>query len=1049
MKRILFLLLATALTFTSCSDYDDDIDSINDRLDAIEGTTLPTVADQVASIQASLPALQSTSDELKGYITALQSKATQLEQTLTSTQQQLNAVQEQLNNYTNNDAELAALATSLESLQTTVSEELASLEVTIAALQGKDVELEQKIADLQSYVDEQLKTAGDELKAWVETTYATLEQYNSLTEEIAGVKQMIETTNASITELESRINTKIATDIAAAVEALKGEMSAEVAAKVAELTTAYTEAIATAVATAKEEITAAYTAAIQSAITALENSMKSWVSEQLAGYYTIAQIDAKLTALETQLLAAIAAGDQTVMEQFAAGDATLKALIEQYNTELLAKISSGDAALLEQINNIRKDLDLPEVDMSSTYQQAIADAITANNGVIDGKIAAEVSTINNRITNEVAALNAKIAEVEARIGNLEAQIEALVGRIQSVSYIPTHNDGKATVYVSEMAGTKTVTFDFMISPASAATELKAAFDEKSRTVQMNYVPTETRAVSFLSLGLITSLEVTNRNRGIITVGVDAYGLQDAFVNGEAGASAVMMISDGNNSRTSEYIELVPEKVTIPNNEIWYKTSDEQAVTLSMDLFVTSNTYAGGWGRLVLSEEVVNPYDWFLNCTTLTEVILPATAERLPSFSGCTALTKVEWPNANIITIPANTFAGCTALTSFTLPETLTGVPYNAFADSSIEKLEGKYATADGQGVVIDGTLYAMLPSDRTAYTIPEGVKVLGSSLFANNTTLTSVVLPNTVEEIGSGAFNGCSALKSISLPASLKVIGSGAFNGCTALEKFEGDCPMITADGRGLMSEGNVLASYLLGAETELTIPAGVKELAQSLFDSNTTLKTVTIPATVETIGQYAFRKCSALETVTIAEGVKTIGSYAFSQTALTAIAIPASVETINSNAFSNCTALASVSIAEGVKTIGNSVFQQCTALTEVTVPASVESFGRYLFRQCTSLKSATVLCKTAGDAAFRQCTALESVTLSANVTTIDRDFCYRCTALKTVYCPATTVPLLNSTTSFPKNEGMQIFVPEANVEDYKAAGVWSSYANYIVGHAF
>lgn len=1030
MKRILFLLLATALTFTSCSDYDDDINKINDRLDAIEGTTLPTVAEQVAAMQASLPALQNTSNELKGYITTLQNKVSQLEQTLTTTQEQLTALQAQLDACVS-DAELNALAASLEALQATVTEELAALQVTIAALEAKDTALETKITELEAYIDAQLEQTAADSKAWIEATYATLEQYNTLTDEVAAVKQTIETTNASIADLESRVNTKIANDIAAAVETLKGEMAAEVAARVTELTTAYTEAIATAVATAKEEITAAYTAAIQSAITALENSMKSWVSEQLAGYYTIAQIDAKLTALETQLLAAIAAGDQTVMEQFAAGDATLKALIEQYNTELLAKISSGDAALLELINNIRTDLDLPEVEMSSTYQQAIADAITANNGVIDGKIAAEVATINSRIDTEVAALNAKIAEVEARIGNLEAQIEALVGRIQSVSYIPTHNDGKATVYVLELAGTKTVAFDFMISPASAATELKAAFDEKSSTVQMYYVPTETRAVSFLSLGSITSLEVTDSSRGIITVRVDAYMLDNAFVNGEAGASAVMMISDGNNSRTSEYIELVPEKAAIPNNEIWYKTSDGQPIsTESYDYYVMSNnTSMGEWHRLVLDHDLTRTYFWFQNCTTVTEVILPATTTNISgsTFLGCTALTSIEYPYAEITSIEANAFDGCAALKSFTLPETLTAVAASAFAGSSIEKLEGKYASADGQGVVIDGGLYAMLPSDRTAYTIPEGVKVLGSGLFNGNTTLTSVVLPNTVEEIGSNAFNGCTALKSIALPASLKTIGSGAFSGCTALEKFEGDYAMITADGRGLMTEGNVLASYLLGESTELTIPEGVKELAASLFNGNKTLQKVTIAGTVETIGNEAFRSCSALETVVIGDNVKKIDKYAFY----------------------TCRKLVNLTIGDGVTELGQYAFQQCEALTTVTIPASVEVLGTYIFARCTGLKSATVLCKTTGQYMFQRCTALESVTLSVNLQTLAQRTFDSCTALKAVYCPATTVPT-GASSMFPTNaKELQIFVPEAMVEEYKAANRWSTYADKIVGYKF
>ena len=119
-----------------------------------------------------------------------------------------------------------------------MNNELAQISSTIAILQAKDVEIEQKIADLKSYVDNELKNTED----WATATFSTLEQYNAVCAEIATIKTQIENLNKSISELESRLNTKIATDIAAAVKGLQGEL----AETVTEITNSYTSAISTA-----------------------------------------------------------------------------------------------------------------------------------------------------------------------------------------------------------------------------------------------------------------------------------------------------------------------------------------------------------------------------------------------------------------------------------------------------------------------------------------------------------------------------------------------------------------------------------------------------------------------------------------------------------------------------------------------------------------------------------------------------------------------------------------------------------------------------------
>lgn len=381
-----------AMLLPSCQKIEDRINALEDRVDQIEGTQIATINEQIEAINSTLPKLSEMDAELEEYIESLQTTATNLQNQITSNDKDIeeleNAIDKAIADADDADdalkAELVALLNTakaeimaqLESTKTALEAELAKINTMIAALQAKDTELEGKITALEEYVNNELEEAED----WATATFATLQQYNAIVEDIAAIKTQIETLNTSLTNLEERLNTKIASEIAKAVEGLQGEL----AAKVTEITTAYT----TAIATAKEEVTTAYTESIAAAISTLENAMKQWVNEQLTGYYTIAEVDAALEAM------------QDVVDE-------------------------GDRVLAESISGLSITIDAMKLEITEAYAKAIDEAINTNNGVIDGKIANEVAAVNARIDREVASINARIDVLEQRINDLEEAIDKI------------------------------------------------------------------------------------------------------------------------------------------------------------------------------------------------------------------------------------------------------------------------------------------------------------------------------------------------------------------------------------------------------------------------------------------------------------------------------------------------------------------------------------------------------------------------------------------------------------------------------------------------
>ena len=858
---------------------DNEVAALNAKITALENRLqkveddIATINEQIDNINNSIEALKNTDTELKEYIDSLQATADNLQNRIDTINAKIDALQKTLE--TNGSPANAEVLAQLNTLKAELENELSQINRTIASLQAKDAELEKKITDLQNYVDTELSKTED----WAEATFATLEQYNSLANEVATIKAQITAINTSIVDLETRLNAKIATDIAAAVATL----NADIQQKIKDITDAYTAAINT----AKSEITAAYTAAIESAISALETSMQSWVNEQLKGYYTISEVDAHLSALEqefnskldaqkayleglisalseelkgmiannTALISALRSDVSTIQnstlvenankiaenatsiatnaqniivnaEAISANSGNIgantskiaenKSAIEA-NAALIAENKSAIAALetstnsaiaknatdiannaeniaknaeliaknATAINNnaeaiaqntadiaqLQQDLATTKTEITEAYKSAISTAISTLNGELRGEIATQVSALNTRIDNEVATINTAINTLTARVTTLEEEVVAikqqiakilsdiadmkedianLIARIQSVSYVPKYSDGIATMDY----GTKTAEFDFLVSPKSAVAELAKVWNS-ALSVQAVY--TQTRAVEFINLP-ITEFVADNSN-GVISIKVSGTNLSEAFYTEQQDAKAMLQISDGNSSLTSEYISMTP------NFNIQFE--DLQVKAICCKNWDTNND-----GELSYAEAAA--------VTDIGDVFYRNKA--------ITAFTEFKY-FTGVRTLSAKAFTACTNLWKISIPENVisfkngnaTGV-----TSSNIAEYTEYYGTFLGSGVV-SITLprkfetigaSAFYGSSLKCINFNEGLTSIKTAAFKQCDGLTNIELPESLNTISAEAFSYCDNLINITIPKFVTTIGNNAFEYC-------------------------------------------------------------------------------------------------------------------------------------------------------------------------------------------------------------------------------------------------------------------------------
>ena len=801
MKKLLLLIAAVAMMLPSCKKINEELDALGNRIDKLENEAIPSIDEQISAINTTLGNLDTMDKELKGYIDNLTATASSLQEQINSVNTKIGEVKAELKgDIASTKTELkgdiatakADVLAQLEALETELKNELAQINATIAILQAKDAELEGKITELRTYVDTELGKTTD----WVNATFATLEQYNALVSEVATIKEQIKAINESITTLETKLTTKINEDIATAVSTL----NADIQQKVKEITEAYT----TAVKSAKEEITAAYTVAIQTAISNLDSSLKAWVGEQLANYYTIAQIDAKLAALSAEfegklstqkiyLESLISSLSQTLTNKIASNGELIEGLRNSL-TSLSAEVAKNAEAIADNAEKIAANATLisknaQDIVANGNNIEANQEAITANAALIaenkqliaevDAKIDGTSSAANTQAIADNAKAIANNAELIAQnslaISNNAAAIAQNAADIaqlqQNLATTKTEITEAYQKAISESIATNNGVIDTKI--ANEVSTLNTRID--------NEVATINNALNALTARVTTlENEVAEIKQQIAKILSDIADMKEDIANLLARIQSVSYVpkySDGKadidyDTKTVELdFQVSPKSAIADLTKVW-----ERALT-------AKTTYAATRAVSYLNTPIIGYSADEENATiTVTVSLDNLDADFFNGIKEASMALQISDGNSFV----NSDYIGVYDRDLYEIRYTTTDGSLVTPTLTDMVIVSNTYQ--NGVGIVRCSTpIYSLSNSAfkgenlMTSIKMPRTISSMGNEIFSGCSNLTEAIIPKGITTIGEKVFYNCQSITSVTIPNSITSIGNSAFYGCSSL----------------------------------------------------------------------------------------------------------------------------------------------------------------------------------------------------------------------------------------------------------------------------
>ena len=544
------LLCGVAVAVVGCTDYDTDIQNVNERVDAVEADFEKAIADLQAELNANF--------------------ATK--------------------------AELAALETELN---TTIADEVAKLNAAIDT-KADEKEVEDAIAALQKA----LADAKAELQGDIDANSAA----------IAGAVKRIEDLEATVNSLCEAVsqNTMGIQNLATAFEVYQAEMEAQMDAVYAYIDT-MEEEIYSSIQTVQEFASAINTLLaeeierstiedaalwekinmIEGVCTNLTNLLALEEEERKAEDANIykqledltAMLSSVYTTLEEKIDNEVAQINQT-LEKLTATVSTLSFLIDDVDAALKAHIAAYEAfkATLQE--------KIAQYDMAITNHETAIETLKNDVEGIEGvieQLKEEDNLLGKSITDLQEALSAALlihnedmAEVHSLIEGLMSQIEAtqqtltmlnnlvqdIWGRVQSIVFVPEYNDHKGTIdFAIVRVDPNAENSTDLYVPAISVLTYKVNAEDASKvasTIALQYAEnlsmevkevkvrsTETEAPA----AALEIVDVTSKDEYLL-VSVVAKNFKPEFFEGRNIYSTSLLLYDGNNDRATEFTNLV-------------------------------------------------------------------------------------------------------------------------------------------------------------------------------------------------------------------------------------------------------------------------------------------------------------------------------------------------------------------------------------------------------------------------------------------------------------------------------------------------------------
>ena len=516
-----------------------DVDALKERISSQgaggDDSRVQALGEAVRDLQAWASFLDGIGDTLEGINTDLASQSATLssldaslrgtDAAVSALQTQVDAVQPALEAASQDPGSGAAVAgliarvNALEPKVSTLESTVATLQAALSALTGRVENVELELADIDGQI------------AGIGTT-------------IDGLRTVVDALQASSASSSAQAQTAIAALEAriAALEQLQGSLAtkdwaeATFATLDAQAQTAATlagvqAAVAAALAGMPEGKTV--TDAIAEAIAAASQSVKSWVNEQLAGYYTIGTIDGKLSAMKAELEAKVAALDNKA---------------DSLDTALTAEIEAAEAS----IATLETALEAAKAEITTAYTAAITTAKTE----LEGKITANTTAINAANT-KIGTLEGKVTTLETNITSLtnrmtavEGDVEKLKSMVQSVVFVPRYKGGSAVV--KSPSELESFTLEYEILPVEAAKEIPTAWASGNDILVLNSRTVLTRS----GLASIPITGVTyNSGSKLLEVSVSFAGEAETLLSSDSALAVSLTVNTGGAMVSSPFTDI--------------------------------------------------------------------------------------------------------------------------------------------------------------------------------------------------------------------------------------------------------------------------------------------------------------------------------------------------------------------------------------------------------------------------------------------------------------------------------------------------------------
>lgn len=409
----------------------------------------------------------------------------------------------------------------------------------------------------------------------------------------------------------------------------------------------------------------------------------------------------------------------------------------------------------------------------------------------------------------------------------------------------------------------------------------------------------------------------------------------------------------------------------------------------------------------------------------------------------------EYEGKTVTKIGDEAFAYCENLKQVTIPDTITEIGENAFADSGLTSVEipasvktiGKQAFSN-----CDSLERVVMRSDAECgysvfyscgsleeFVFPDNMQTLNLGFFADCYAYRNIILPDSLTFIDSQAFRSYyTNTRNMYVPPSVTEIHEDAFydttNGLTIYGKSGSyaetfasghDIPFQAVSSSDEMSritlEDLAPTSGSCGDEVNwyLDTDTGILTIsgtgAMSDFESHSDqpwagirsqIKKAVIEPGVTRLGDYAFMYCSSMTEIEFSEGLISMGEDVFWDTAIKEMELPKSLEYIGFDTY-GCASITHLEIPATVNLYGYT-FMSCDDMFHVTLGEGFKSIPYCMFIDCPNLSWVEMpdTVTYMSYSVFSECSSLSNIHLSQNLKSIGSGAFYKCANLKYVVIP-------------------------------------------------